>query len=141
MTMRVEWFRTKTVEQGIVLRAALNESLFIEYQPGNGTRYPLLITPIHDFPTEARSRMGAGREPPTGRELMVTLFRDEYRTVLVGGFFLAPSYLQEKLGVGEVDAVIIGELLGHLYGVPAKTVEQHVAWKNSLLDENSPEAA
>lgn len=126
--------RTKaTVEEGIVFNEAdsLNygKVRIVEYQPGNGTRYVLVITRVAEPATspEKRDKLGTGGEVAT--YLVAKLNAGAGTAMLVGGVkhFLHYSSVQEKLKVGISDAVVLAELIGTLLGMPYMTCEEFEA--------------
>ena len=124
--------RTKaTVREGIVLdqETGYPYTRVVEYQPGNGTRYVLVITRVAT-PTsraEVRDVFGTGDERDTF--LVAKLSAGAGRAMLVGGVdhFLHFDSVQEKLGVGLSDAVVLAELIGNLLGFPHMTCEEFEA--------------
>lgn len=124
--------RTKTtVQEGIVLdqETGYPYTRVVEYQPGNGTRYVLVITRVAT-PTsckEVRNVLGTGDERDTF--LVAKLNAGQGTAMLVGGIdhFLHYGLVQEKLRVGISDAVVLAELLGNLLNLPHFTREQFEA--------------
>jgi hypothetical protein len=125
--------RTKaTVQEGIVLdqeTGYFHYTRVVEYQPGNGTRYVLVITRVAT-PTsraEVRDVFGTGDERDTF--LVVKLNAGQGTAMLVGGVdhFLHFNSVQEKLGVGLSDAVVLAELIGTLLNMKHLTCEQFEA--------------
>lgn len=69
-----------------------------DYEPGNGTRYELLLAWLE--------------EPDQTQVLTVSLLN--FRTCYVFGFPPVPSYLMEKLRLSRGDAEPLAELIGEL---------------------------
>ena len=111
-------YRTKrTIAEGITATNS-NEARvhFVEYQPGNGTRYVLQLTDL-------------GLERPGSivgaiRWIVTRLHCPNSGTVLLGNTgYLHWSYIGEKFGVSRTDAVVLTELIGYLIGRLASTTE------------------
>lgn len=100
-----------TVAEGIVSRSAVGRQQLVEYQPGNGTRYVLLFTPLDEF---------ANAERATGHHYdswVVTDLSTGYRALILDEHsYLDPWTLAEKLDSSLPDAVAIGELCAHVLG-------------------------
>ena len=113
--------RTKArVRDGIVLERLLDTGTrVVEYQPGNGTRYVLVITRLTQpqSTAELRNALGTGDERDT--YLVAKLNAGRGTAILVGGVdhFLHYRTVAEKLGVGLSDAVVLAELIGELLGM------------------------
>lgn len=108
--------RTKaTVKAGIVIDEVFGDdprSRFIEYQPGNGTRYCVLFLRVAAG-TAAASAMGLSRDGgwyisfPQGRYTSFALQLDG---------FLGTYYVCEKMSTTtkSADAAVLAELIGHI---------------------------
>jgi len=124
--------RTKsTVEEGIVLDSldSFHKVRIVEYQPGNGTRYMLVITRVAEpaSSSELRNALGTGDQRDT---YLVAKVNGGFGTaMLVGGVhhLLHYSSVQEKLGVGLSDAVVLAELIGNLLNLKHVTCEEFEA--------------
>ena len=85
--------RTKpTVQDGIVLQEK-NGSQIIVYEPGNGTRYTLVITPITSFgfTFKARDALGLGHR---FNGFVVAWPHSRYQTLTyTAGSYLAPGII------------------------------------------------
>lgn len=106
----------KTIKEGILVdkQARLSESSrYIEYAPGNGTLYKLLL-----IPTDALEIPGA---PPQSYHViwLTAGGSSSSRGFSIGkrGSGMHYSYIEEKLKVGISDAIVIGELLEYLFGL------------------------
>ena len=106
-----EYRNKPTVEAGIQSRTDMgggNE--VVVYEPGNGTRYVLVLTTITE--PEAASQLGCSKGsvlvtfPNTGK----SMFLDRK----AGPVF--SYYVQEKLRCSDPDAEVQTELLGYLLG-------------------------
>jgi hypothetical protein len=81
----------------------------VDYQPGNGTAYHLVFTPIPI--TDASERIGVGQSH------LVTLVNYGRSMVVADtGGYLSPSYVALKLKVGAGDAVVLAEIIAHFTG-------------------------
>jgi hypothetical protein len=94
-----------TVEAGISLNVREGGVQVIEYQPGNGTRYTLIISNI---PKTACRTLGVAEGT-----VKVDL---EYggKAFIEPDSFFVPSYLKEKLGCTLADAEVLIELFTFL---------------------------
>jgi hypothetical protein len=102
--MNREYRTEPTIEAGISIDAAEGNVRFLEYQPGNGTRYTLLISKI---PAMACRTLGVS-------EGTVKVDLEYGGKILVSPeSFFTPSYASEKLGCTLADAEVLIELLTH----------------------------
>lgn len=112
-------FRTKaTVEAGITIDEKIGEVRFVEYQPGNGTRYHLMLTNVTVFPKAVRDALGVG-----DGGVVVSFPLGNYRTSTLSSYgYLARSYVAEKIGSQNVsDVAVLTELLAFLLERKAET--------------------
>lgn len=115
--------RTKaTVEEGIRVRQEMEGRLFVSYEPGNGTRYLLLLTKLDGFSESVTELIGVGPKCWS----VTLLNREPHPLVFISdnGQLLHWSYVSEKLGLRIPDAVVVAELIGHLTGRPYITGEE-----------------
>jgi hypothetical protein len=129
--------RTKpTVEDGIAFidtDSTKGGRQVVEYQPGNGTRYVLVITKVTNrgsVDSEARDILGTG--DATDTYLVTRLRGDQGHSMLVGGIEHSIHYkaVQTKLGCGLMsDAVVVAELIGYLLNMPHVSCEEFEAQK------------
>lgn len=104
--------RTKpTVVSGIAFDYDTPEVRFIDYQPGNGTRYWLSIVNTIDFSNEVNMKLGFGDD---GHGYIVTDLNSSRSIVLNSTGFLYAGWLQSKLDCTISDAYVLAELLGEL---------------------------
>lgn len=109
-----------TVEAGLVAKETAMGRTYVDYQPGNGTRYSFLFVEIVGMP-EMKHRAG-GHDHAW---LITNLIRGT--SMLVGhDGFVAPRYVAEKLGQSEPDSVVIGELIGHILGQGSVSCEEYL---------------
>jgi len=109
-----------TVEAGIVARETTMGRTFIEYQPGNGTRYVFLFVEIVGMP-KLTEHAGAN---PHSWLVMDTIHNSAYLFAAHG--FIAPQLVKEKLGRNEVDSVVVAELIAHVIDRSAFTCEEYL---------------
>jgi len=103
--------RTKaTVQEGIVFDYDTPEVRFVDYQPGNGTRYWLCIVHTEDYSGDVNKKLGFG----DGVGHIVIDLNSHRSFVVAEHGFLAASFVQSKLDCGISDAYVLAELLGHL---------------------------
>lgn len=96
--------RTKTIPEGIKSTLACGQSITIEYQPGNGSRYRLIL--IDNTKTEDGCYVVA----------LMTEGNGTCMTVMPGAGYLSAGYVREKLKVGLGDSVVLAEIIAHLTG-------------------------
>ena len=109
--------RTKSIKASIVAQHKHGDTLMLEYQPGNGTRYLLHITSfttLNIAPDPVREYFGKGY-------YTVGLFTDGGQgtcmTVQTHQGYLAPSYVKEKLQLtSDSDAYVLAEVIAHFTG-------------------------
>ena len=93
-------------------------SVFAEYQPGDGTRYSLLVTNIDN--DEACKAIGC-----SPGSMLVTLTNHDRRSMFVcPGDCLHYSYIQEKLGVPTSSAVTLAIIIAGLTKSKAMTWDE-----------------
>lgn len=111
--------RTKPIKDSITKHInGAGGVLFVESQPGNGTRYQFVLVPLRD-PAVAEA-IGAVAD-----SYLVTKVNGRTGVMTVGGGnFIHYSYVAEKLGTGLSDSVVIAELLGYLLGIRHVTCEE-----------------
>ena len=106
-------FRTKpTVEAGITINESNGDINFVEYQPGNGTRYQLLIVDTTKLGEKANFALGAD-----GGAVVVSFPLGGYKTITLclGGGYLSRDYVAEKIGSSSLsDVAVLTELLAYL---------------------------
>lgn len=114
--------RTKSGVQESIVRLEHNDhTTFVVYEPGNGTRYRLLLVRMSQFSEEARDVLGLGKT-----QGYVLAFPDShYRTLTYSaGSYLAPLWFSNRVGCSLADAVVLCELLAHLTDCQAQTCEE-----------------
>jgi len=117
--------RTKPIEESISKNICAPGGVrFVEFCPGNGTRYQLVIVPLTS--KAMAGAIGASTERCT---YLVSKVNGKTAVMTVGGSdFIHYNYVMEKLGCGLPDAVVIAELLGYLLGI------RHVSCEEFLDD-------
>jgi hypothetical protein len=107
-------FRTKpTVVAGITIDLKVHNTRFVEYQPGNGTRYQMFLVDTSVFPSCVSSAIGLD---PTDGGVVVAFPLGRYRTMTLSKYgYLARSYVAEKIDSNnQSDVAVLTELLGYL---------------------------
>lgn len=91
--------------------------LFVEYQPGDGTRYPMLILettgPNCGLTLDDDALDLIGFEAGARTLLVVNLATCRSHMFRNGGEFLAASYVAEKLGCTMADGAVLAELIAY----------------------------
>lgn len=105
--------RTKPIEScpTRVVRAA--NSLIVDWQPGNGTRYALLIVDLGKL---------SGVDECS--DWQVTWTTKRKTMFLSNSSFVHYNYVKEKLECGISDAICIAEAIGHMLDLPATGCEE-----------------
>lgn len=106
-----------------------DEPRIVVYEPGNGTRYEILVTGL---PHDAGDLIGCQEG-----SLLVAWLNDVNKCmILAPAGFLHYTYVMEKMHIRSiVDAVVLTELLGYLTSRPCTTCDEmreEVALKRSL---------
>jgi len=108
--------RTKPIVDAIVWSETSNMAgaVFVEYQPGNGTRYACVFVQL-DLGATALPLLGFARQEPDGVFMFTWLNRSRGGCchVFRDCGYLAPAYVAEKLDCGMADAVVLAELIAH----------------------------
>ena len=97
------------------------ESRFIRYEPGNGTRFDLLIIPLSGF-----------HPNDSGFVVVLDNFGKSLRAALGGAEHW--TYLREKLGIALPDCIALAELFEYL-----TTQENKFCGLDSLIDKEGTE--
>lgn len=129
-----------TVQASIVVNSTPHDGLkYIEYQPGNGSRYCVLFTWMSMLSEDAKRSLGMDEELGAWMATLLTNPFGPAHTMASGrehnvrpsmilvqdGQPLSWRYVQEKLGpsLGESDCVILAELFGTVVGRPFESCE------------------
>jgi len=132
-------YRTKsTIEESITRDHRLADGArLVEYQPGNGTRYILLVNRV-EGPSGARELLSL---PDVGGWIISRLIGHQ-TSVLVhsAGGTMHWSYVMEKFRCGRADAVVLAELIGHLTGIHAMSCAE-VRAEDARFDAEQAENA
>lgn len=116
------------IEQvGIKARAMLSTGLpvSIDYQPGNGTRYPMVLTPMKMVQHLSQWQVPSGHGEDTDSVVIVTMVEGcgtGYSFEMLDRHgYLAPNYVASKLGYmrGEDGSEADGQALAALFAVIA----------------------
>lgn len=120
--------RTKSIEDAFRLEYRMEAGAhYVDYQPGNGTRYCLLI--VHSTAPLTPTIDPGG--------YLVTDLNSGRSMLLQPGGFLHFRYVKEKLNLrSEADAVVVAELLGHLTGRPCVSCEDYATSRRRLDNPN-----
>lgn len=90
----------------------------IEYCPGDGTRYELVFTPVRDaLSGTTDSTLATLVNFPKGPSMLVER----------NGGFLAPTYVEEKLGIRGASSITLAEIIAHFTGREANGPEHYRA--------------
>lgn len=120
--------RTKSIVDSIKNEASLGPITLVEYQPGNGTRYILQIVDYTDLTLHPNQRVkDATKNMGFSGVYTVASMCDGKGTVMTvhPGGYLAPSYVMEKLKVGEADARVLAEVIAHFTHSKADDASEH----------------
>jgi hypothetical protein len=91
----------------------------VEYQPGNGSRYSLVLSDLSFMPTTSRAV-----KPPNGTVLVwCANFGKGWLTENYGSAPVHFTSVREKLGCSITDAVVLAELIGYLLSRPYVSAE------------------
>lgn len=121
--MSTDHIRTQpTVEDGIKVNEVNGPVTFVEYQPGNGTRYALVFTNLHEM-EDARYRLGAGEGA-----VLVTLATDPRGSrscIFEAGGYVEPYRIEERLTPRRmVDAMALCEVIAHVLKASCPSLEE-----------------
>lgn len=105
--------RTKPIEACATRVARDGDSLAVDWQPGNGTRYALLMVDLGRLANTAE----CGDWQITWTTKRMTMF-------ISNSSFIHYNYVKEKLGCGISDAICIAEAIGHMLGLSATSCEE-----------------
>lgn len=100
--------RERSIEKSIIKDIKSGDVRLVNYQPQNGTRYMVLMTSVS---AEIGLALGMGG---VGAVFCLPLFPKRPAVMIVSGSFIHFRYVQEKLGVGLADAVVLAELFARL---------------------------
>ena len=82
--------------------------IFVEYQPGNGTRYPVLFTYLGTLEKLSQDRIGC--QPESWLVTMLTC--SPYNSLMCStNDHVHWSYVMEKLQLNQTDALCVAELI------------------------------
>lgn len=123
MAAKTDHIRTReTVEDGIKAREDNGATTFVEYQPGNGTRYALVFTRLNEMPATRRA-LGAGEDA-----VLVTLATDPKGSracVFTVGGYIEPYRVEERLTPRRfADAAALCEVIAHVVGGTCPSLEE-----------------
>jgi len=111
--------RSKPIAEAITKdRDLQGGSRFIEYCPGDGTRYELVFTPVGDAPSG------------TSDSVLVTLVNFSHSPSMLverGHGFLAVQFVEEKLGIRGASAITLTEIIARFTDRDALSPEHYRA--------------
>ncbi len=103
--------RTKPIADAIrALSQSPVHTIVLDYQPGNGTAYHLVITGPYEA-TEATERVGID-----GSYTVTVLNFGTCMTIAGKGGYLSWGYMAEKLGLEQDDAMVLAEIIAKYTG-------------------------
>lgn len=114
-------YRTKpSIQAGVIENHATGKSRVLNYQPGNGTRYLLVFTPI-SAGSEAGALLGLMDE----EGWVVTWISHRSHTLVCSQKALL-HWSDVALGfqTTKSDAVVLAEVIGHVTSIRASTLEE-----------------
>ena len=113
-----------SVDGGISLESRAGDGTrTVVYQPGNGTRYVLVITDLSELPGEAKAELGHGGNVP-GLFMITRMVRWGGKSMLVAGPIHWKEVREAKLATGVSDAVVLAEVIGYLTGFKAMSCQE-----------------
>ena len=116
--------RTKeNVESGISLDKKQGNMRHVEYNPGNGRTYNLLIS--HLFDLEENSIQQALRIPDHSLLVYMLSMKGNFTVDLDKS--VDYKWVQQELNCSIIDAVVISELVGHLYNLEHISSQDYLA--------------
>ncbi len=104
--------RTCEIDNCIKTIEDIGKQKYVDWQPGNGTRYALLFTRIN-----ARVMMDASND------WQITWLSKRKTMFISDNSFVYHGYVAEKMGVCEADAICIAEAIGHILGLKSARAE------------------
>jgi len=105
--------RTRDTRDCIKALKDFGDQKFVDWQPGNGTRYALLFV-----------RLDPQVQIEESGDWQVT-WLTKLRTMFIGqNSFVHYNYVKEKMHCGSADAICIAEAIGHVLGFNSTTSEQ-----------------
>jgi hypothetical protein len=104
--------RTKPIADALVeCEGVVENSYWVNYQPGNGTAYRFLFQRLLRGSSPAKWLFGEH----FGGFLVTFMPSFSYHTFAFSdGSYLAPHYVKEKVGCGIADAIVLAEVFAHL---------------------------
>ena len=123
--MLLDLRRKATIEEGIVYRERLEDGReVVEYEPGDGTRYLIIVSPLTGFSDTTCGRVGIGKDQ---ENVIVTLANNPgaVKSMVVSrGDFIAYDDVHKSLGFTMASSVTLAEFLGWLLGGSAWSCEE-----------------
>jgi hypothetical protein len=120
--------RTKTIEAATLAEYTVAAPVtIVEYQPGNGTRYPIHITDLRHGLNAAPPATNAYAGHGAWYVAIYTMGHGTCMLVSDTGGYLSPDYVASKLKVSEGDAVVLAEIIAKHTGRTALDASVDVA--------------
>lgn len=99
-------------------------TMLVDYCPGNGTRYVLVVTDLTSLDEDLKL---LGRDGEKQCHQIAWMNGGAGKAITIGGHdFLHYSYVRNKFQCSEVDAVVLAELIGYLVDRPAMSCEEYI---------------
>lgn len=117
--MRKELRTKPDVGSGLLVDERSEGSRLVSYEPGNETRYSLVLTALSTF---RKARYVLGTEAAT----LVYVSNYGRSMILPEGETIHHHVIQEKMRCSVFDAVVLAELLGHLTDEKCTTVDSFI---------------
>ena len=117
----------KNMTEAVVASYRNGPVTFMEYQPGNGTRYQIVISSFVNLSAEVTDRIGCECD-----SVLVSLLNFPGVSPMIvkpNGGLLHYGYVMEKMKLGMGDAVAIAILIGWFLGRPA------IQWKEAGVED------
>lgn len=129
--------RTKeTIEEGIRNRETTQGTEVLVYAPGNGSSYVVTFMSLSSFSQAVKDYFGFGLD---GKGWLVTRVGYPPMPSMIvidnPGALLHWTYVQEKLGVGPADAIVLAELIGFVTGRGYLSCEEVLAEERLQMPE------
>jgi hypothetical protein len=104
--------RTRAIEDCVKVIEDIGDQKFVDWQPGNGTRYALLFL-----------RVDPRVKKDESNDWQITWLTKRKTMFVSDQSHVHFSYVQEKLDAGISDAICLAEAIGHILGLSSTTCE------------------
>jgi len=126
--MRQEMRTKPSVEAGIKSDSTDGRARVVDYQPGNGTRYVLVLTSLSGHPSQEKVL--------TREDQCALVWVQNFKRGWIAGFggtnLVHYSDIQKHLGCSIMDAVSLAEIIGFLLNRPCVSVDDFLREKNAV---------